>query len=180
MTTFVAAGGIHSVPVGSPDGVYAHTINERGESKATYLGPHDQLSKTKRDDNTAGGSGGLVQSAKFAKRDQAYCDNNDPNPKYIVTADKNVAVDMVLNQTAGGYKFNHAISWITDTVTAFACDYGTGQEFNGQQFAEWVSSIDSECGANVGGYYDLPGSKSSYGRTTTGYEFCGSQAQPYN
>lgn len=154
MATLVTAGGVHSVPVGSPDGVYAHTIDERGEPQATYLGPRKASSaapseKTKRDPTAISG----VHSAKFiARRDQQYCDNNNnPNPKNINSIEKDSAINTVFNESFNGTTFGGIKSWVANTVVAFACDYGHGQTFNGQQWAQWQGDIDAYCGTDVGG-----------------------------
>ena len=101
------------------------------------------------------------------KRDSIFCQSVEYS-----ASDDSQAIQGLADTLDSQPSFSHSISFTYGSATAYGCDYGNGQTISGGQFTDYLDMVQSECGDDEAGYYDVPSSKASFGITASGVGFC--------
>ena len=148
-----AAGNFHH-DANAPDGIYAHYIGDDGSPTSVLLA-------------------GLKPNATHANERRGYPQGVNCQSSILMNAEDLQSAD---NQLAsifgGGLQFFHIISAKSGSAVAYGCDYGHGQVMSSDEFLGYMLDVSTECGASSAGFYNIPNSKSAYGRTNVGISFC--------
>jgi len=151
--------GRFSIPEGSPDGLYVHTEHQNGTITMEYLGlgptgkgPNDTLATM--EDVTS-----LSSTAKRAPQG-AYCQAGtlDDYGAYW----SRVGLE---NWCGDGHYFGSSIGFISNGVTSYGCNYGSGQVCHQGDVTGFLNQVVTTCGLYTPGWYSKPAWKASYGIT---------------
>lgn len=94
------------------------------------------------------------------------------NDVEVDSSDITNAQNALGNSFGGGITFHSKISAVSGDAVAYGCDYGNGQFMTSTEYLGYMSAISTNCGSTSAGYYNIPSSKSSYGRTSSSVGFC--------
>lgn len=141
---------------GTPDGIYAHYTDADGVDHTEWVSPLNTTAPAERRV--------LQVRAGFGVQCQGDVE--------VSSNDINNAQNSLGNSFGSGITFHKKISAVSGSAVAYGCDYGNGQFMTSTEYLGYMSAITTNCGSTVAGYYNLPSSKSSYGRTSSSVGFC--------
>lgn len=157
-TTAFASGVV--IPIGSANGIYLHQVDADGTVRTEYLGAGPVTLPSAPSTR--------AYSPVYARAGYSLqCQNIGVNQ-----GDKENAEKQLASAFAGGSFFRGTISSVSGSAVAYGCDYGNGQTMSSEQFQEFMSALDGQCGAATAGWYSIPDWAASYGRTNAGVSFC--------
>jgi hypothetical protein len=172
LTTLItfARAGFH-LPVGSPMGLYMHSVSETGNVTLQYFGVDGNATKMdvaytplvpSLGDDTDGDSVSAQQSQA------TFCNNE--NNRY---GEYSFIMGYLEISCQGGRDWNaRTIAWAGSNVVAFACNYGKSQTCWPNHVGDASASITNQCGSEAGGWRTIYSWSLSYGRTRVGASFC--------
>ena len=113
-------------------------------------------------------------SANFkAKRgEQPTCDHATLDQNDELAAVQSLAAIFGTGEQFSTGSEHSAISRVSGSVIAFACNFGDTQTPTSAQFLHGMAAVDAQCGSNHGGYSSQYEGKSRYGRTFSSNGFC--------
>lgn len=114
------------------------------------------------------------ESADFkAKRgEEPTCDNAILDPNDELAAVKSLAAIFGTGEQFSTGSEHSAISRVSGSVIAFACNFRDTQTPTSPQFLHGMAAVDAQCESNHGGYSSQFEGKSRYGRTSSSNGFC--------
>lgn len=161
-TTFIALIASASAAIasfthapGTPNGVYAHFTDADGVDHTEWIGP---VNTTAPIEHRV-----LQVRAPYG----VQCQDDE-----VSSSDITGAQNALANSFNSGLTFHKKISTVFNSAVAYGCDYGNGQFMTSTEYLGYMSAISTNCGSSAAGYYNLPSSKSSYGRTSSALGFC--------
>ncbi|KAI0319775.1 hypothetical protein OF83DRAFT_1169917 [Amylostereum chailletii] len=153
LAALVASAVAIERPKGGPDGLYIAEVDANGDEKLTYVGP---------------GNTTVPHTLTARASTGPFCQSVQASASDISNAEHALA-----NFFGGGTSFfGSSVSMYSGSAVAYGCNYGNGQTMSSQEFLGYVSVLDAKCGGQNAAYYNLPSSKSSYGRTASSQGFC--------
>ena len=63
-----------------------------------------------------------------------------------------------------GLSVKHQVYYLYNTIYAFGCDYGNGQQTTADDYSQNIACVDAHCGNTQAGWNSIHSSKSTYGR----------------
>lgn len=138
----------------APDGVYTHYIDSNGTAHSVFVAP---LSKR------------AVRRSLAERVDYGVQCQDDVQ---MNSDDASASTNSLANIFDDGFLFFKTISAKSGSAVTYGCDYGHGQSMTSDQLFEYMTDVATECGSGSAGYFNVPQSKASFGRTNVGIGFC--------